>query len=88
MEKEKNQTNEKKKPWYTNGLLNYKNGDQQTVFKIFNIEMTAPSSLKNPGLIYISFIINDITESNTKIYQNKIIKIFEKFVTTKLDIIS
>mgnify|MGYP001277424693 CR=1 FL=1 len=52
--------NTSKKPWYANGLLNYKKGDDQTVFKIFNIEMTAPASLKNPGLIYISFVLVNI----------------------------
>ena len=32
----------------------------------------------------LSFTINDITKYNTKIYQNKIIKILKKFVVTNI----
>tara|TARA_Y100001968_G_scaffold266413_1_gene255915 strand:+ start:15911 stop:16129 length:219 start_codon:yes stop_codon:yes gene_type:complete len=60
MEEGKTKNDSNKKPWYAKGLLNYKNGNDQTVFKIFDIEMTAPASLKNPGLIYISFIVINI----------------------------
>ena len=38
------------------GVLSYRNDDKQTLFKIFGIEMTAPKGLKNPRIIYISFI--------------------------------
>ncbi len=33
------------------------NDDKQTLFRIFGIEMTAPKNLKNPRIVYISFII-------------------------------
>ena len=37
-----------------------KNQETQTVFKIFGIELTAPSKLKNPRTIYLLFIITNI----------------------------
>ncbi len=39
------------------GLLNYENDDKQSLFKLFGVEMTAPKGLKNPRLVYISFIV-------------------------------
>ena len=39
------------------GLLNYENNDKQTLFRIFGIELTAPKGLKNPRIVYISFIL-------------------------------
>ncbi|WP_320663455.1 hypothetical protein [Prochlorococcus sp. MIT 1223] len=39
------------------GILNYKNKGSQSVFRLFGIELTAPSGLKNPGTVYISFIL-------------------------------
>ena len=38
------------------GFLSYENNEKQTIFKIFGIEMTAPKGLRNPRIIYISFI--------------------------------
>ena len=38
------------------GLLQYDDDNKQSLYKIFGIEMTAPKGLKNPRLIYISFI--------------------------------
>ena len=32
------------------------NDDKQTLFSFFGIELTAPKGLKNPRIIYISFI--------------------------------
>ena len=46
-----------KKPWFSGGILNYKDKGSQTVFKFLGIELTAPSGLKNPGTVYISFIV-------------------------------
>ena len=46
-----------KKPWYEIGLLSYKDKGSQTVVSFFGIELTAPAGLKNPGLVYISFIL-------------------------------
>ncbi len=46
---DKNKNHEKDK-------LSYDNDQKQTVFKIFGIAMMAPIGLKNPRLIYISFI--------------------------------
>ena len=41
----------------TKGILAYGNKEQQTLFKVFGVEMTAPKELKNPRLVYISFIV-------------------------------
>ena len=38
------------------GILSYEDNEKQTIFKIFGIEMTAPKGLRNPRIIYISFI--------------------------------
>ncbi len=38
-------------------ILSYDDKEEQTLFRIFGMEMTAPKGLKNPRLIYISFII-------------------------------
>ena len=39
-----------------NGILSYDDNEKQTLFKIFGMEMTAPKGLKNPRIIYISFM--------------------------------
>ncbi len=39
------------------GLFKYSDKGQQTVFRMFGIELTAPSSLKSPGVVYMSFVI-------------------------------
>lgn len=57
MEEENSSQTTEKKPWYQGGLLNYKDKDSKTVFSLFGIEMTAPAGLKNPGIVYISFIV-------------------------------
>tara|TARA_Y100001968_G_scaffold49997_2_gene40417 strand:+ start:6748 stop:6966 length:219 start_codon:yes stop_codon:yes gene_type:complete len=55
---ESNDTNgDTKKPWYAKGLLNYKDKGSQTVVRFLGIELTAPAGLKNPGTVYISFIV-------------------------------
>tara|TARA_Y100001968_G_scaffold316681_1_gene344832 strand:+ start:6645 stop:6863 length:219 start_codon:yes stop_codon:yes gene_type:complete len=58
---ESNEANqEKNKPWYAKGILNYKDKGSQTVFRFLGIELTAPEGLKNPGTVYISFIVVNI----------------------------
>ena len=39
-----------------------KNSDNetQTIFKVFGIELTAPANLKNPRVIYLSFVVVNI----------------------------
>ncbi|WP_241434748.1 MULTISPECIES: hypothetical protein [Prochlorococcus] len=39
------------------GILAYDNNEKQTLFKFLGIELTAPKGLKNPRIIYISFIL-------------------------------
>ena len=41
-------------------LLRSDNEEKQTLFRLFGIEMTAPKGLKNPRLVYISFIAVNI----------------------------
>ena len=38
-------------------LLSYDDKEQQALFTIFGIQLTAPKGLKYPRLVYISFII-------------------------------
>ncbi len=40
--------------------LHYSEDKEQVLFRIFGIEMTAPKGLKNPRIIYISFILINI----------------------------
>ena len=39
------------------GILSYSSKGTQTVISFFGIELTAPSGLKNPGIVYIAFIV-------------------------------
>ena len=39
------------------GLLSYSSKGTQSVISLFGFELTAPSGLKNPGLVYLAFII-------------------------------
>ncbi len=34
--------------------------ESQSVFRAFGIELVAPSNLKNPGIIYVAFILGNI----------------------------
>ena len=45
------------KPFFAKGIFSYKDKGKQSVIEIFGYELTAPSGLKNPGLVYISFIV-------------------------------
>ena len=38
-------------------MLGENDNDNQIIFRFLGIEMTAPKGLKNPRLIYISFIL-------------------------------
>ena len=38
------------------GLIKYQKTDEKSVISFFGIELTAPSNLKNPGIVYLSFI--------------------------------
>ncbi len=53
----KNENNKEVNKSLKKSLLSYDNDEQQTLFKIFGIEMTAPKGLKNPRVVYISFIV-------------------------------
>ncbi len=44
------------KPFFANGIFNYKDKGTQGVITLFGYELTAPAGLKNPGLVYLSFI--------------------------------
>ena len=39
------------------GILSYSSKGKQSVISFFGIELTAPSGLKNPGIVYLAFII-------------------------------
>ena len=39
------------------GILSYSSKGTQSVISLFGFELTAPSGLKNPGLVYLAFII-------------------------------
>ena len=39
------------------GILSYSSKGTQSVISIFGFELTAPSGLKNPGIVYLAFII-------------------------------
>ena len=56
MEENNGSSEKDKKPWYQNGLLNYKDKGSQTVISLFGIELTAPAGLKKPGIVYLSFV--------------------------------
>ena len=39
------------------GILSYSSKGSQSVISLFGLELTAPSGLKNPGIVYIAFIV-------------------------------
>ena len=39
------------------GILSYSSKETQSVISLFGFELTAPSGLKNPGIVYLTFII-------------------------------
>ncbi len=44
------------KPFFAQGIFNYKDKGTQGVITLFGYELTAPAGLKNPGVVYLSFI--------------------------------
>ncbi len=54
-EKDKVDSNQEK-PFFAQGIFNYKDKGTQGVISLFGYELTAPAGLKNPGLVYLSFI--------------------------------
>jgi len=54
-EKDKVDSNEEK-PFFAKGIFNYKDKGTQGVITLFGYELTAPAGLKNPGIVYLSFI--------------------------------
>ena len=44
------------KPFFAKGIFSYKDKGTQGVITIFGYELTAPAGLKNPGVVYLSFI--------------------------------
>ncbi len=38
-------------------ILSYSSKGTQSVISLFGFELTAPSSLKNPGIVYLAFIV-------------------------------
>ena len=39
------------------GIMSYTSKGTQSVISLFGFELTAPSGLKNPGIVYIAFIV-------------------------------
>ena len=54
-EKDKINSNEEK-PFFAKGIFSYKDKGTQGVITLFGYELTAPAGLKNPGIVYLSFI--------------------------------
>ena len=55
IEKDELDPNEEK-PFFAKGIFSYKNKGTQGVITLFGYELTAPAGLKNPGIVYLSFI--------------------------------
>ena len=45
------------KPFFAKGIFSYKDKGTQGVIRLFGYELTAPAGLKNPGIVYLSFIL-------------------------------
>ena len=54
-EEDKGDSNEEK-PFFAQGIFSYKDKGTQGVITLFGYELTAPAGLKNPGIVYLSFI--------------------------------
>ena len=54
-EKNEVESNEEK-PFFAKGIFSYKDKGTQGVINLFGYELTAPAGLKNPGIVYLSFI--------------------------------
>ena len=47
----------KESKFESKGILSYSSKGTQSVISFFGFELTAPSGLKNPGIVYLAFII-------------------------------
>ena len=47
----------KKSKAESQGILSYSSKGTQSVISFFGLELTAPSGLKNPGIVYLAFIV-------------------------------
>ena len=54
-EEDQVESNEEK-PFFAQGIFSYKDKGTQGVITLFGYELTAPAGLKNPGIVYLSFI--------------------------------
>ena len=45
------------KPFFAQGIFSYKDKGTQVVITLFGYELTAPAGLKNPGIVYLAFIV-------------------------------
>ena len=54
--KENEEDSNEEKPFFAKGIFNYKDKGTQGVITLFGYELTAPAGLKNPGIVYLSFI--------------------------------
>ena len=54
--KENDEDFNEEKPFFAKGIFNYKDKGTQGVITLFGYELTAPAGLKNPGIVYLSFI--------------------------------
>ena len=55
IEKDEVDLNEEK-PFFAKGIFSYKDNSSKSVTTLFGYELTAPAGLKNPGIVYVSFI--------------------------------
>ena len=53
IELESNKENQKE----SKGVLSYSSKGKQSVISLFGVELTAPSGLRNPGIVYIAFLV-------------------------------
>ncbi len=44
------------KPFFAKGIFSYQDKGTKGVISLFGYELTAPAGLKNPGIVYLSFI--------------------------------
>ena len=54
-EEDQGDSNEEK-PFFAKGIFSYQDKGTQGVITLFGYELTAPAGLKNPGIVYLSFI--------------------------------
>ena len=57
---EEDNKNKKTEKSLKKSILVYDEDSKQTLFRFFGIELTAPKGLKNPRLVYLSFILINV----------------------------